>query len=209
MVTTTKQTEDYLAEHPSIKDCLKINIINYSKLARKIAKELKIEKKTSMEAILIACRRYVYKIKSSANQEKKILNVLKDSELEIKNKIVSVIINKTAYQDYSSKIIKEDLIHIYYALEGTKVFTVIASEKSLSQLKNIFGRKIIKISTNLVMLTVKSPQELETTPGVVSYLYSIFSDHGINIVETMSCWTDTIFLISENDVSAVMKFLRF
>ena len=63
MTTTTELTEKYLSEHPSIKDCLKKGIINYSKLSRTIAKELNIEKKTSIEAILIACRRYEAKIK--------------------------------------------------------------------------------------------------------------------------------------------------
>jgi len=38
MPTTTEITEKYLTEHPSIKDCLKQGIINYSKLSRKIAK---------------------------------------------------------------------------------------------------------------------------------------------------------------------------
>ena len=47
MPTTTELTEKYLSEHPSIKDCLKEGIINYSKLSRKIANELEIEKKTN------------------------------------------------------------------------------------------------------------------------------------------------------------------
>ena len=62
-MNTTEITEKYLREHPSIKDCLKNNIVNYSKLSRKIAKDLEIEKETSIEAILIACRRYARKLK--------------------------------------------------------------------------------------------------------------------------------------------------
>ena len=69
MPTKTELTEQYLAEHPSIKDCLKNGIINYSKLSRKIAKELNIEKETSIEAILIACRRYEMKIKEEKQLE--------------------------------------------------------------------------------------------------------------------------------------------
>ena len=94
MPTTTELTEKYLSEHPSIKDCLKHGIINYSKLSRKIAKELNIEKETSIEAILIACRRYEAKLKDEKILENKIIDILKRSELEIKNRIVVAIIDK-------------------------------------------------------------------------------------------------------------------
>jgi len=97
MQKTSKLTEQYLENHPSIKDCLKHGLINYSKLSRKISKELKIEKKTSIDAILIACRRFEAKLNSEKIHEDKIINILKKSELEIKNKIVVAIINKNAY----------------------------------------------------------------------------------------------------------------
>ena len=57
-------------------------------------------------------------------------------------------------------------------------------------------------------ITIKSPKDLENTPGVNAYIFSLFGEHGINIVEQMSCWTDTIIVISEDDIPAVMKFLK-
>jgi hypothetical protein len=211
MPTTTELTKKYLAEHPSIKDCLKHGIINYSKLARKIAKELNIEKKTSLEAILIACRRYEAKLKDEKTLEDKILTILKKSELEIKNKVVVGIIDKKIYTDKLVKIENKmrKTADIFYAIEGTKVFTIIFSEKYLEELKTLFGNNLLKISKNLAIITIKSPKDLEDTPGVIAFVSSIFSEHGINIVETMSCWTDTIFVISENDISTVMGFLKF
>lgn len=211
MPTTAELTEKYLAEHPSIKDCLRQGIINYSKLSRKIAKELDIEKKTSMEAILIACRRYEEKIKKEIILEDRILEILKKSELEIKNKIIVCIIEKTRYIDkileIEKKVQKE--ADTFYAIEGSKVFTIITSEKYLEYLESIFGKGIIKKSTNLAMITIKSPKELETTPGVNAFVYSKFREQGINIIEQMSCWTDTIIVISEENIATVMKFLKF
>lgn len=211
MPTTTELTKKYLEEHPSIKDCLKHGIINYSKLARKIAKELNIEKKTSLEAILIACRRYEAKLKDEKILEDKILYILKKSELEIKNKIVVAIIDKKIYTEKLIKIENKmrKATDIFYSIEGTKVFTIIFSEKYLDELKTLFGNNLLKISKNLAIITIKSPKDLEDTPGVIAFVSSIFSEHGINIVETMSCWTDTIFVISENDIPTVMNFLRF
>ena len=211
MPTTTELTEKYLSEHPSIKDCLKHGIVNYSKLSRKIAKEINIEKKASLEAILIACRRYEMKLKDANIREKKILGILKRSELEIKNKIVVVIIGKNIYMEKLLEMEKKTrkTADPFYAIEGTKVFTIILSEKYLDDFKKLFGRNIIKSSKNLTMITIKSTTDMENTPGVIAYITSLFSEHGINIVETMSCWTDTIFIVTEQDMPAVMQFFKF
>ncbi|MBT5272977.1 hypothetical protein HOL83_06600 [Candidatus Woesearchaeota archaeon] len=212
MVTITKQTHKYISEHPSIRDAMKKGVVNYSKLSRLIAKELKLEK-TSMEAILIACRRYAEKLRkdSSETQEDQILNVLSKSELEIKNKIVTIIINKKLFMesllDIEKKIRKT--ADRFYVIEGTNVFTIIVNEKYLEEIKEMFKRNIIKITKELAMITIKSSEDLENVSGVVSYVYSLFADNGINIVETMSCWTDTIVVIDENDVGKVMSFLKF
>jgi len=211
MPTTTELTEKYLSEHPSILDSLKNGIINYSKLSRKIAKELNIEKKTSMEAILIACRRYEKKIKDEKILENKILNILRESELEIKNKIIVCIVDKREYFGKITELEKkiQKTPDTFYSIEGSIVFTIITSEKNLDHLKLFFGNSIIKTSKNLAMITIKSPKELETTPGVNAFVYSKFREHGINIIEQMSCWTDTIIVISENDIASAMKFLKF
>jgi len=211
MPTTAELTEKYLSEHPSIKDCLRKGIINYSKLSRKIAKELNIEKKTSIEAILIAARRYEAKIKKDKVREEKILNILKQSELEIKNKIIVAILQKNFPLDKLIKLetkIKqqEDIV---YAIEGTKTYTIITSEKYLREIEVIFENKIIKITKNQAMIIMKNPKGIEETTGFTAYLYSRFGEYGVNILETMSCWTDTIFVISEDDIATVMKFLKF
>jgi hypothetical protein len=212
MVTITKQTYKYISEHPSINDAMKKGVINYSKLSRLIAKDLKLEK-TNIEAILIACRRYSEKLSKDSGeiQEDKILNVLSKSELEIKNKIVTIIINKKLFMesllDIEKKIRKT--ADRFYVIEGTNVFTIIVNEKYLNEIKEMFKRNIVKITKELAMITIKSSEDLENVSGVVSYVYSLFADNGINIVETMSCWTDTIVVIDENDISKVMSFLKF
>ena len=56
--STTELTIEYIQDRPFIKSCLKKGLINYSSLARLISSDLKIEKKSSMEAILVAARRF-------------------------------------------------------------------------------------------------------------------------------------------------------
>ncbi len=211
MPTTTELTEQYIAEHPSIKDCLKKGIINYSKLSRRIAKELKIEKKSSMEAILIACRRYLDKINRENVLEDQIIHILKNSEFEIKNKIVVTHIDKSVYREHLSQIEKKirKKADFFYAIEGTKAITIVIAQKHLSDLKDLLGRKIIRIIQGNAMIIIKSPEDIEHTPGFMAYLFSLFAERGINIGETMSCWTDTMIIVSESDLPKALSFLSF
>ena len=209
MPTTTELTEHYLSQHPSIQDGLKQDIINYSKLARKIARELHIEQQVTIDAILIACRRYAEKLKGQAIREHQILRIIQKSELEIKTKIIVVIIDKKTYANNILSIEKtiRQKADMFYAIEGTKVFTLITSEKYQNDIQHLFGENIIKISLRLAMIILKSPQDMESTPGVITYVSSLLSDNNINIIETMSCWTDTIFVIDEQDIAQAIQYL--
>ena len=94
MANITKLTEDYIAAHPFVKDCLKKGLINYSSLTRQICLDLNLNVKKNFDAVLIACRRYYGKIKTSATSEKKILDILKNSKIEVKNKINAIVLEK-------------------------------------------------------------------------------------------------------------------
>ena len=59
---------------------------------------------------------------------------------------------------------------------------------------------IIKVRENLVEIAVKSPEKIVDTSGVIAYLITNLSDAGINIEETVSCHTDTIFIVGEADM---------
>ncbi|MBI3309188.1 MAG: hypothetical protein HYZ79_07435, partial [Candidatus Melainabacteria bacterium] len=93
----TKLTEQYISEHPSIKDCLKNGLINYSSLSRLIASDLSLSLEKKFDAILIACRRFRKKLKKEDTQERKILSILKQSKIEIKNKIIAIVLEKDIF----------------------------------------------------------------------------------------------------------------
>ncbi len=43
----------------------------------------------------------------------------------------------------------------------------------------------------------------------ISYLTSLFYENGVNILEFLSCWTDTLFIIDEKDLNKAINFLKF
>ena len=211
MTSITKSTEEYVSNHPSVKDCLKNDLINYSSLSRKIAKELGLNVKKDFDAILIACRRYQRKLHNEDISENKISKILKSSKIEIKNKVIAVVLEKDIFNATLENLEKEikKRKEIFRIIEGASAITVITSEEFLENIRKYFKNKIIAENTNLAEITIKSPKEIEEVPGTYAYLCSLFGENNINIVETLSCWTDTIFLVDEKDTGKVMGLLRF
>ena len=176
-----------------------------------ISKELKIEKKSSKEAILIASRRFQDKLKKELGNELKIKTLLSKSEIGIKNKIGVLILSKCIDLDYiiefQKNVKKEN--GTLYVLEGTDNYTVITQEKYAQKLQKKFENYIIKFHEDLAIICFKSPEEIEKITGVVSYLTSLFAENGVNILEFLSCWRDTIFVIDKKDVNKTLGFLNF
>jgi hypothetical protein len=210
MPNITRLTEQYISEHPFVKDCLKHGLINYSSLTRQICQDLELEKK-NFDAVLIACRRFYNKIKAEASVEKKLLEILKGSKIEVKNKINTIILEKNVHFPNLIEVEKEakKSSETFHIIEGANAITIITSDDFAKKIKKSFKSKIIKENKNLVEVILKSPREIETTSGVISYLYSLLGENSINVYDTLSCWTDTIFLVEEKDLGKVMGLLRF
>ena len=187
--------------HPSVKDCVSKGLVNYSSLARAIMKELDLDNE---EAVMIACRRYASKMGVSTDHEISILNILKDSRLEMRTKTCIV----TAKNDWSVLHKMDNLFKdlwnedsIMQIVQSASAVTIIADKMLKERIIDTVGRfNILKIRENLVEITVKSPEKIVETSGVIAYLITNLSDAGINIEETVSCHTDTVFIVGEYDM---------
>ena len=208
MPNITQLTRHYVNSHPSVQDCLKQGIINYSAASRTIANELGIAKSTA--AILIALRRYREILKDETN-EKKILAILRDSELEVRNKIAVVVIDKYIFSksllELQALAKKEGAP--FHAVEGIRATTIITAEQYVSKIKQLFRASILLVSQDAVLITMKSTPEIERTPGVTAFVLSRLAQGNVNVLETLSCWTDTLFVIAESDLATAMQLLNF
>ncbi|HUL38726.1 MAG TPA: ACT domain-containing protein [Methanomassiliicoccales archaeon] len=192
-----ERTRAYIDAHPSVKDCISKDLINYSSLARQIMKDLGIKNE---EAVMIACRRYAVKL-AKRDHEREILRILANSRLEVKTKICIV----TAKNDWTvlqrletvfQKLINEKAI--MQIIQGAQAITVIADEKLKNEVINAVGREnILKVRQDLVEITVKSPERIVETSGVFAFLASNLAENNVNVVETVSCFTDSIFIVNE------------
>ncbi|MBI3036852.1 hypothetical protein HYY73_03835 [Candidatus Woesearchaeota archaeon] len=209
VMNITKLAEHYINERPSIKDCLKKKLVNYSKLSRLVIREHNL-KSSDFDAVLIAARRFFLRLSKSAAEEG-VRNILSNSRIDVKTKIVVVVIDKHVFTDdlleLERKIKKSR--NVFYIIEGTNAITIITAAAFLGDIRSSFKSSVIKVWAELALVVIASPEEIEETPGVFSYLSGLLSDRGINVLETMSCWSETLFVVAEVDIAKVLEALKF
>ena len=207
-MSVSRITHRYIREHPSVQDCLDRGLINYSALAREICDTTEA---TSFDAVLVACRRYYQKRRNHVSREKRIVGLLKKSKVRVRNKIAVATVDKTRGLDKALEIqnfIKKDKGD-FNLIEGEDALTFITNIEYVPLIKKTFGASLLKSSTGLAQITMLFGENLEMTPGVLSFIYRMFSEYDINIREEMSCWKDVMVVVDEKDVAKVMQMLNF
>jgi len=205
--STAELTRKYIDRHPSIRDCISKDLVNYSSLSRLIMKELGV---TNEEAVLAASRRYAMKL-SKTDAEGAIIGIFEQSRLELKTRIC-IVIAKNEWivlknlEDIVKKILGEK--STMQVLQSTNAITVVSEAKHLPSIVRAIGSDhVISVKENLAEITVKSPPAIEETPGAFAYVMGMLSEQGINLLEAVSCYTDTIFIVSREDMMRAFDIL--
>jgi aspartokinase len=190
MTRISDMVKIYVKQRPYLKICLEKNILNYSATAREIKKHIR----ASPEAIKASLIRMS---KSSRKRKKinqnKLLTILRNSSIEVKNKIAIVIA-----KDYLN-------ISTLATVEGPNSFTHMIEE---SKLKNLKRRRIIKIEKGLDMISLLHPPEIEFVPGVDAFILDAIAAENININHLFSCHNDTLLIIKNTDTIKTFKILK-
>ena len=209
MAQLSKIVRKHLTNNQSIADCVRRGLINYSALARSICAEYHIKDK-DFDAVLMACRRTAKRLPQKLENDRAILQLVKKAKVTLETKMVVVIIEKPRHMErlfaFHTEVKREqgDLL----ILEGEDAITLIFSENWLSEVRALFKGKILRVREHLVLVNMAFSQKIEKTSGVIAYVYRIFAEHGINILEEVSCWTSIMFMIEEKDLKTVSEALR-
>lgn len=206
-LSAAELTRRYIDHHPSVKDCISKDLINYSSLSRLIMKELGIKNE---EAVLAASRRYALKLSKSDN-EGAILRLFEASRIELKNKICIVVAkNEWIVLKNLEEVVKRILAEksTMQVLQSTNAITVISEDKHLPTIVKAIGQDhVVSVKENLGEITLKSPPAIEETPGAFAYVMGMLSEQGINLLEAVSCYTDTIFIVSREEMMRAFDIL--
>lgn len=197
----------YLDAHPVLGDALRVGIANHSAIARRVAEDLGVRQ---TEAVVAACRRYP-RGRGESTREAGVRRVIRKSRIETRTKVAAVTLAQGAdvlarLGDVVEELLDEgSLCRVIQVSRGT---VVLVDEDSVPRvLRPLREGQIVRVRKGLVEVAVTSPESIEETPGLLRLLTGVLSSQGINIVEALSCYTDTIFLLHQTDLSAAVGVL--
>jgi aspartokinase len=179
-MTIAQNVRSHLQNKPYMLEALEKGIVNLSELSRQIQEELKIDNTSAVKAAL---RRFSEELqRHKQKREEKVLQVLKRSGIAVYDRKSVMITTKEINTKTGMKV---DLLDKYvYLLDRG----------------DLQGRinALVK-HDNCTMIVMHSPEELEATPGVVAFLTALLAEQNVNIIEFISCWTETIIVVEKKD----------
>ena len=175
---------------PSLLDALKMGIVNYSALARMLQEEIG---EGSTEAVKTAVIHIAEDLsKERKLQEEEVRSILKESKVRLQDKIAVLI-----------SPIKLDIQYLVTAYL-TDSYVYIVDQTTIG--KEI--PKQVQVMSNLVALVLLSPDRVETTPGFVAFITQLMGGHDINIIEFISCFTNTIIVLETRNALKAFSLLQ-
>ena len=100
---------------------------------------------------------------------------------------------------------QEDFIQVSESLSS---ITLIFDQRLHREVKRaLTGAEILEEGEECAAITVHSPDEIITTPGCISSFFDQLSRRQVNVEDTVSCYTDTIMVVSMKDAGKAFEAL--
>ena len=211
-VSIAKIVKEIILSRPAIKECLILDVINYSALARVILKELEKENiKTSTGAVKMALIRIGEDLKKErALFEKKIKNVVAKTVIELQSDLTVITAERRAVLNNLEQLFKVmENARFFQLTQGVETFTlVLSSEEKEKVLEIIQPKAIVDLIEEQTAIVLISPEEIIETPGIIAIMTSTLSSSGVNITQIISCHKDTIFVLNRRDAPKAYQILE-
>jgi hypothetical protein len=202
----SEATRKAVSRYPYLQEYISQGLVNYRGLARMIAPEVSrdLGRETNLQSIVTALRRLP---KSEGRLKGRgVKNILARSELGLKYDMVSITIGPGAsaqMAEFRERMGNEP----YILIQGLDTLTIIADDSKFEVLRDVF-KAPLELKRGISQVVVKSPKEIATTPGVIAYLANVLAFSGINVVEMMSSFSETHFIVDESDALKAVELIR-
>ena len=202
-----RRVRGYLDAHPMLGNAVRLGVANHSAVARVIAADLGLRRP---DAVIAACRRYP-RGRGGATRSASVERLVRRSRIETRTKVAAVTVTHgpdvlQRVADVVEELLDESaLCRLIQVSRGT---VIIVDEESVARLTKVLrSDQLLGVRRGLVEVSVTSPETVEHTPGLLTLLTGVLSAQSINIVEALSCYTDTIFLLDQADLSRAISVL--
>lgn len=195
----SKAVRRSLSSRPSVVDCLKLDLINYSELARQLSSEL--GSGANEAAIVSAIKRHRLEL-DAVGVDERTRKLVAASTMELRPDVAILSIPKNS--DWRPLQQKLTVFHI---IEGASVTNLVVDERTLDSVPSLTLEGVV-IRKGLAAITVRNDPSFASTPGALVHLIWPLSANGINLEETLSCYTDKILILKLEDAHKAFRLLN-
>jgi len=208
----SEKIKEFLSLHPYLKECIRLNIVNYSALSRYIANKFKeAGLNVSTDAIkmsLIRLRKEVMLEKEYSIRE--IEDLLAKSIVELQTNLIVITAKKSIVDQKINELIKLiGISRFFHIAQGTDNYTLILPTEYKRKIIDLVGEdNILDVVEEQAAITLISPESIVYTPGFTAYITSTLASNNINITQIISCYKDTILVVNRSDLSKAYNILE-
>ena len=195
----------------SVRDAIARGYANISSLARmlvpKVARRMKARAKDVSEVGVSSALKRLRGAYSAASPS--VGKVIGGSVVNVRTHVSRLSVEKTkrTLQAVSSLlgVYQEDFIQVSESLSS---ITLIFDQRLHRRVKRaLAGGEILEEGEECAAITVHSPRAIINTPGCISAFYDQLSRKDVNVEDTVSCYTDTIMVVSMKDAGRAFEAL--
>jgi ribosomal protein L30E len=212
MITITELVRNLVKNNFLLEESLSQGLINLSALAREFKPKIekKLLKSVKTGTIVVSLKRVMKEIR---NRTKKLEKISIKGELIVRSNLCEYIYltSEGLIKKYSvlAKIFSRHPHFFLTLTQGTKETDIIISESLKEKLENILsGEKLIRKIENLSSITLFHPEKAVFTPGFHYSILKLIAWENINIVETVSTFTEFTIILKEKDLERAFKIIK-
>ena len=206
-MSLSKIVQGLIENDLALQDALERGYANYSAIARLLKPKVEeiFGRRVKLEGLITSVKRVKLSYKPSLDY----LKIVAESIINLRTDVAKISLEKTRRTLETARRTLANYPEAFLqVLEGSTTLTLIVDQRIFDKVRSAFGREdVLDEKQNLAALIVQSPREIVETPGCIVALYMPLSRNGINIEETVSCFTETIIILRMKDVGKAFTLL--
>lgn len=205
---TSRLVKETIDTDPAMQDALVRGYANLSSMARIVksrVEEFK-GKELNIDSIITSIKRLRGTYRQVSHQTRKVVAA---STVNVRTDVAKISLEKSRRGlETLGKMMATYQNEFIQVSEGTIAVTVVFDQKIRDEIREMFRTvDILEDESDLAAIMVNSPTEIIRTPGCAITFYNQVSRRGINIEDTVSCFTDTVIVVKMEDVGKAFAAL--
>ncbi len=212
MKTVSQVVEEIISGDPILRISIERGIVNYTRLAQKLRPAISraLGKEVSLDSVKMALIRYADRVRGREYRvEEDVLKVLSRSTVEVRTGISIITVRIDAIYNIYPLLSEIALKARFFAVMQSILAVTIALDDEAAEelLNNVNRENVISAQRGYAAIVIVSPIDVMYVPGVIAYISNVLALNDINIVHVESCYTDTILIVSREDLPKAFELL--